>query len=206
MHILIADDHNLVREAFANVLKNMEGFTVTEASTLSETISKLEDAAPDIILLDYDMPGMNGLQGFQKALDTAGPIPVALMSGVASVDIAEQALENGAAGFVPKTLGVNAILGAINLMILGEQFAPVRWMRETQVHTEVTDSDIMLTGREMQLLEGLREGKSNKDIARDLHLQEVTIKLYMRSLFKKLGAKNRTHAALLGKQKGFVTH
>jgi two-component system, NarL family, nitrate/nitrite response regulator NarL len=63
MHILIADDHNLVREAFANVLKNMEGFTVTQASTLSETISKLEDAAPDVILLDYDMPGMNGLQG-----------------------------------------------------------------------------------------------------------------------------------------------
>ncbi|WP_346348380.1 LuxR C-terminal-related transcriptional regulator [Sulfitobacter sp. Ks41] len=91
-------------------------------------------------------------------------------------------------------------------MILGEQFAPVRWMREIQVHTEVPDSDITLTGWEMQLLEGLREGKSNKDIARDLHLQEVTIKFYMRSLFKKLKAKNRTHAALLGKQKGLVAH
>ncbi|MBO9432320.1 response regulator transcription factor [Sulfitobacter sp. R18_1] len=204
MHVLVADDHDLVREAFTHVLENTGDITVTQASTVAEVLLKLEELSPDIVLLDYDMPGMQGLQGFKKTLESAGSTPIALMSGVASVEIAEQALDYGAAGFIPKTLGVRAIVGAINLMLLGEQFAPIRWMREAQSAGVTPDPDVVLTAREMQVLAGLREGKSNKEIARDLELQEVTIKLYMKSLMQKLGARNRTHAALLGKQKGII--
>ncbi|AJE48640.1 response regulator transcription factor [Celeribacter indicus] len=149
---------------------------------------------------------MDGLSGLGKAREAAGDIPVVLMSGVASVEIAEQALESGAAGFVPKTLGVRAIVSAINLMVSGEQFAPVRWLREAQAEAMAAPSDpeVVLTSREMQVLVGLGEGKSNKEIARDLDLQEVTIKLHVKSLFRKLDARNRTHAALLGKERGLV--
>jgi two-component system nitrate/nitrite response regulator NarL len=199
MRILIADDHDLLRETLALLLEREPGFTVVHAATLDQALDRIGAEGPfDLVLLDYAMPGMNGLQGLQRALAAAAGRPVAMMSGMASRDVAEQALALGAAGFLPKTLPARSLLNALRLMAGGEQFAPVSFMTAPAPAAE----EATLSPRESQVLKGLCDGLSNKEIARRLALQEPTIKLHVKTLCRKLGARNRTHAAMLGREKG----
>ena len=141
---------------------------------------------------------MDGLAGLERAIAANQDKPVALMSGVASRTVAEDALAAGAAGFVPKTLGAKSMVNALRFMASGEQYAPVKWMTEMEAEASHPLAD-KLTAREMQVLEGLCDGKANKEIARDLDLQEVTVKLHVKTLSRKLDARNRTHAAMIAR-------
>jgi two-component system nitrate/nitrite response regulator NarL len=127
---------------------------------------------------------------------------VALISGAASREIAEQALEMGAAGFLPKTLPAKSLVNAVKFMAMGEQYAPIDFMTAPEEEAPVNALASKLSERELQVLRGLTEGKSNKEIARDLDLTEPTIKLHMKTLYRKVGASNRTQAALIARDAG----
>lgn len=199
MKILVADDHDLVRDTIALFLQNEGGIDVTVAATLDEALVRIDEVGSfDLVLLDYGMPGMDGLAGLKRAIAANQDKPVALMSGVASRTVAEDALAAGAAGFVPKTLGAKSMVNALRFMASGEQYAPVKWMTEMEAEATHPLAD-KLSAREMQVLEGLCDGKANKEIARDLDLQEVTVKLHVKTLSRKLDARNRTHAAMIAR-------
>ncbi len=199
MKILVADDHDLVRDTIALFLQNEGGIEVTVAATLDEALVRIDEVGSfDLVLLDYGMPGMDGLAGLKRAIAANQDKPVALMSGVASRTVAEDALAAGAAGFVPKTLGAKSMVNALRFMASGEQYAPVKWMTEMEAEASHPLAD-KLSAREMQVLEGLCDGKANKEIARDLDLQEVTVKLHVKTLSRKLDARNRTHAAMIAR-------
>ncbi|UOA30870.1 putative transcriptional regulatory protein NarL [Sulfitobacter sp. DSM 110093] len=204
LRILIADDHDMVRETIAMFL-DADGATVTEAaSVLAGALDKIKTQPPyDLVLLDYTMPGMKGLQGLQTVLDINEGRPVGLISGTATRLIAEQALEMGAIGFLPKTLPAKSLVNAVRFMAAGETYAPVSFMSGKD-NPEETDFEKALSERERQVLRGLMTAQSNKEIARDLDLQEVTIKLHVKTLCRKLDAKNRTDAAILARDAGFV--
>ncbi len=204
LRILIADDHDMVRETIAMFL-DADGATVTEAaSDLAGALDKIKSEPPyDLVLLDYTMPGMKGLQGLQTVLDTNEGRPVGLISGTATRLIAEQALEMGAIGFLPKTLPAKSLVNAVRFMAAGETYAPVTFMSGKD-NPEETDFEKALSERERQVLRGLMGAQSNKEIARDLDLQEVTIKLHVKTLCRKLEAKNRTDAAIIARDAGFV--
>ncbi|TKZ20577.1 response regulator transcription factor [Shimia litoralis] len=196
MRLLIADDHDLVRETIGAFLEQEKGVQVTHASSLSEAMSTVRKApAFDLVLLDYSMPGMDGLAGLQTMLNENGGNPVALISGTASKSIAEEALRMGASGFLPKTLAAKTLTNAVKFMAMGETFAPIDFMTAAPEDTQPG----LLTPRESQVLKGISEGKSNKEIARDIDLREVTVKLHIKTLSRKLGAKNRTHAAMIAR-------
>ena len=108
----------------------------------------------------------------------------------------QQAIKAGAVGFVPKTLAAKSIVSAVKFMASGEVFAPFGFM-----HREEVDGNSAITKRERDVLIGLTAGKSNKEIANDLDLQEVTIKLHVKTLCRKLGAKNRTQAAMIARDR-----
>jgi two-component system, NarL family, nitrate/nitrite response regulator NarL len=197
MRILVADDHDLVRETLAAFLEH-EGFEeVLMASTLDDAIAVTQASGSfDLVLVDYDMPGMLGLEGLQRMMAANDGRPVALISGSVTTTIAEAALAMGAAGYVPKTLGSRSMVAAARFMVAGEIYAPLSLMKK-----DTTLADTLLSPREVDVLRGICEGKSNKEIARDHDLQEVTVKLHVKTMSRKLEAKNRTHAAMIARDR-----
>ena len=194
--ILVADDHDLVRETLAAYLM-AEGFdAVHVASDVAAALARIRVAPYDLVLADYDMPGMDGLAGLARLIRANAPHPVALISGAISADAAGTALEMGAAGFVPKTLGSRNLVSAVKAMLACEVFAPVSLIAK--------GPEGLLSSRELDVLRGICAGKSNKEIARDIGLQEVTVKLHVKTMSRKLGAKNRTHAAMIARDRKLV--
>jgi len=197
MRILIADDHGLLRDMLVAFLGAEGGFDITAVGTLEAACAHIRDDEPfNLVLLDYKMPGMQGLDTLREVKEMKGGQRVAMISGEATREIAEQALEMGAAGFIPKTLPAKSLVNAVKFMAMGEQYAPVDFMT-----APVKEADHplakRLTAREKDVLLGLTEGKSNKEIARDLDLTEPTVKLHMKTLYRKLDVNNRTQAALI---------
>lgn len=192
--ILVADDHDLVRETIAAYLEAGGFEEVQLASDVGQAVALLATMGWfDLVLADYDMPGMDGLAGLSELMVANQFHPVALISGAVSPETAAAALAMGAAGFVPKTLGARNLVAAVKAMIAGEVFSPISLIRTT--------SDEMLSPRERDVLRGICAGKSNKEIASDYGLQEVTVKLHVKTMSRKLQAKNRTHAAMIARDR-----
>lgn len=202
MKILIADDHDLLRDTLVAFLNAEGGIEVETASSYDEARARIS-AGNDyqLVLLDLKMPGMNGLDTLKEAMTLEGGQRVALISGEATRQVAEQALEMGAAGFIPKTLPARSLVNAVKFMAMGEQYAPIDFMTASEAE-KTHPLASKLTKRELEVLMGLGEGKSNKEIARDLDLTEPTIKLHMKTLYRKLEVSNRTQAAMVARDAG----
>ncbi|MEI6419131.1 MAG: response regulator transcription factor [Sphingomonadales bacterium] len=201
MKLLIADDHDLLRDVLGAYLAAENGMEAVLVADQPAALKAMAQDRFDLVLLDYAMPGMNGLTGLEQALAAAQGAPVALMSGNVAADLADRALAMGAAGFVPKTLPAKSMLNAIRFMASGEIYLPLSLAR-TPEPAPPGPADA-LTPRERQVLKGLCAGHANKEIARDLGLSEPTIKLHVKLLCRKLDARNRTHAAMIAKEGGF---
>ncbi|MDO6587800.1 response regulator transcription factor [Salipiger sp. 1_MG-2023] len=204
LRVLFADDHDMVRDTFRMYLETNGTAQAVTAGSLDEALKLMEQKGPfDLVLLDYTMPGMKGLEGLKRALAASGGHPVGIISGTGTRLIAQQALDLGAAGFLPKSLPAKTLVNAVKFMAMGEIYAPVDFMSGKDDPDE-TDFEKDLSDREKQVLRGLLGAKSNKEIAIGLDLQEVTIKLHVKTLCRKIGARNRTEAAILARDAGFV--
>ncbi len=202
MRILLADDQELVRDTIAAFLRQEDGLTVEVARDFPSALDLVRSqGAFDLVLLDYTMPGMNGLAGLAIMKKQQGTKPVAIISGTAPRSIAEQALAEGAAGFLPKSMSTRSLLAAVRFMAAGEVYAPISMMTERDTQP-ITVAGAQLTPRELDVLKRLCRGLANKEIARELDLQEVTVKLHIKTLYRKISAKNRTHAAMIAKEAG----
>ncbi len=202
MKVLIADDHDLVRDTLAAYLMREPGIEVSTAADFPAAAKHIKwDGQFDLVLLDYNMPGMNGLYGLTKALELTGGRPVAIMSGTATRKVAEDVLNAGAMGFLPKSMAARSVIHAIRFMAAGEKYAPLDFMAVSSSESE-NSLEARLTKREVEVLRGLMQGKSNKEIGRDIDVQEVTVKLHVKTLCRKISARNRTHAAMIAKDGG----
>jgi two-component system, NarL family, nitrate/nitrite response regulator NarL len=203
MRILIADDHDLLRDALASFIQRViPGSSVTGAGSVDAALRSLTvSAAIDLVLLDLRMPGMNGLDGLTRLRQAFPQVKIALMSGEAGPDDVRGALGRGAVGFLPKTLPGDALVDAIRRIIAGEVYLPDGAVLAAD---PVAPAGGGFTKREREVLDFLLKGLSNKEIARFLDLEEVTVKLHVRGLCRKLDARNRTQAAMRAVELGLA--
>lgn len=206
--ILIADDHTLFRETLQEYLKRADkNFVIFSAKSMRDALDVMEQnsARIGLVILDLYMPEMDGMTGLEKFIKKWPGTPVAIMSGVAQETEVEESLDKGASGFFPKTLGGKALVNAIELVLSGERFVPADFVpppRRSSGTKNPAAADVQLTRREMEVLKFLLKGASNKDIAREMGLQTVTVKLHIRGIFRKLSAKNRTQAVIRAQELG----
>ncbi len=207
MRVLVADDHELVTDALKKYLKRIDpDVEVFGATKFEEAVDKAQGSEGlNLIILDLYFPGMPGLEGLTLLRRQCPDVPIVMISGIANHHEMMDALERGAAGFIPKDLPSATIVMALELVLAGERYVPSRLVsdlsltardpghRRKMAHAAGSQLD-ELTVREHEVLSLLLEGKSNKEIARQIGIKEVTAAFHLRGVFKKLGASNRTQA------------
>jgi DNA-binding NarL/FixJ family response regulator len=214
MRILLADDHAMVRDGLVPFLERLQpDSTVVEAGTLPEAMAAARAGAPiDLAILDLYMPGMDGLAGLSAMRAEFPNLPIVILSGSTKPEDALQAIEHGACGFVPKTMRGETILGVLRLVLSGEKYIPPFLFEyrdglpqpATQPGADTDSPLTQLTPRERDILDMIVDGAPNKVIARELNLQEVTVKAHLRNMFRKLGVANRTEAARVALMAGMT--
>jgi DNA-binding NarL/FixJ family response regulator len=217
MKILIADDHELFRDGLRHVLTQLDGgVTIVEASDYPQAISLAEtEAEIHIVLLDLGMPGMpwgEGLQSLRQKLPT--DVPIIVLSASDDRRHVLQAVNLGAAGFIPKTSSSRVMLSALKLVLSGGVYLPPALLEQSNEHgyqdptaggSHTENSASFLTPRQREVLTLLGQGKSNKEIARVLQLAEGTVKLHVTAILKALNVNNRTRAVVAASQLGLTS-
>lgn len=210
MRILLADDHDLIRDTVEAFLSRMsDDVEVVHAGTLPQALEAANtNKVTDLVLLDLRMPGMNGLAGIRIMKKALPSTPIVVFSGDISGDVIRTALQAGASGYIPKTMRAPAMLNALRLVMSGERYIPdiaVNGDNMRPMESEVTANGVFstLTARERQVLGLLVKGNSNKQIARELEIEEITVALHLRSVYRKLKVHSRTQAVRLAMQMGW---
>lgn len=202
MKVLLADDHSLFREGVRLVLESLAGedLEIIEAGDFPEAVSMVRaDPRIEIGLIDLHMPGMDGFSGLE-ALKRANPdLHVVVVSASENPADIRRALDAGAAGYIAKSSPSAAMVEGIRSVLAGETFLSPRVDLPPVASTPTVAASVsaLLTPRQRDVLAMLRLGKSNKEIARDLELAEITVKLHVTAILRTLGVENRTQAAIL---------
>ncbi len=204
LHVIVADDHALIRELLERQLKELDAdVRVYHAGTLQQALELAGTAERlDLILLDLRMPGMNGFAGLQAVRQARPEVPVAILSGQIDPQTIREALQAGAAGYLTKTMRATGMLNALRLILDGERYVP-----ESALSTAAPGGESAglaeLSKRERDVIKQLMLGHTNKEIARDLQIEEVTVALHLRSIYRKLAVRNRTQAVRLLLERGW---
>ncbi|MBI3710787.1 MAG: response regulator transcription factor [Proteobacteria bacterium] len=211
MHILVADDHVLLVDMLASHLQKLgDDVLISKAINFEQAMEVVRTAETlRLVLLDLHMPGMNGVDEVRTLRARSPSTPVAIISGDNSPNAVRASMEAGAVGFLPKTMGGRAILHAVRLILSGEKFLPAELYLKA-VGLERSSPAIVggetlgnLSSRERDVLAQLVGGRSNKEIARALNIEVVTVTAHLGSIYRKLGAANRTQAVTRAIEAGF---
>lgn len=211
LRVMIADDHGLIRDGLKPFLEELaDSVEISEAGSLDEAIDKVKSSGPvDLVILDLKMPGMDGLDGIAKMAAVLPAGKIVIMSGFSTRKDVLAAIEKGAKGFIPKTLSGASTLNALRLVLSGETYLPsvVIAGRDDdnggRASFDAASPLSRLSERETEVLSFLIAGKTNKQIARQLELQEITVKIHLRNVYKKLAAGNRADAVRIALQNGW---
>lgn len=199
--ILIADDHDIVREAVARFLAAELGAEVTTVGSADAALVAIQEKGPfSVVLLDIDMAGMRGTESVRSVIVANHPGAVVIFSGIANDDFVARAINAGARGHIPKTQSLASLPDAIRLIVSGTVFVPFV-SRPTQRERSTGDG---LTTKQLEVLRLVSRGFSNKQIGLDLGMTEVAVKMHMRNICARLGTKNRTEAAMIARDSGLL--
>lgn len=199
--VLIVDDHPLIREGIAAVVGGYDDISVVgEASNGLEAIQLYRATLPDVTLMDVQMPELNGIGAIASIMLEFPQARIAVLTTYRGDVRALQAIKAGARGYLLKSTLRHELIETIQDLAVGKRRFPPEIAAELTAHL---DQDC-LTHREVQVLQHVAGGFSNKQTADALAIGEDTVKGHLRNIMDKLGARNRTHAVTIGIQRGII--
>ena len=200
---VVADDHPMVRDALGTALRQtFPGATVNVAASMAETIAALErEPEIDALLLDIDMPGMDGLTGLATLRATYPSVPIVVVSATTDGRVMRRAIDLGASAFIPKSASLDSIATVVKGVLQGEVFVP------PEAETAAEDGEAVdfarraaqLTPQQWRVLALMAQGRLNKQIAFELSVGEPTVKAHVTTILRKLGVRSRTQAVILAR-------
>ena len=201
-HIIIVDDHPLFRDGLKQTLTlGLDDPEVIEVGTIQDLNNHLiGNTNIDLILLDLFIPGVQEFSGLIHLRQQHPAIPIAIISATDTHETIHRCLELGALGFIPKTLPIEDVLAAINLILNGEIWLPETYDPDRKVGDKNAETMARLgtlTPQQKRVLKMLSEGMLNKQIAYELSVSEATIKAHVSAILKKLSVSSRTQAAII---------
>lgn len=202
--VLLIDDHTLFRTGMRMIMQLFPGMgDILEAGSVM-LAKQHADQEVDVILLDIQMPGLNGLEGMGLLRSIFRQAKIVILSASVSADAVADAAQRGADGFLPKSASADDIYAAVTTVLSGGVCFPTLVGYENQ-RTIGKSSAPALSARQMEVLAHLAQGKPNKVIAREMGLSENTVRVHVSATFAQLGVNSRTAAVLAAQQAGLVT-
>jgi DNA-binding NarL/FixJ family response regulator len=208
--ILIVDDHPMFREALRGAVKfardDAEVFEAGSIDSACEAIRR--ETGIEIVLLDLSLPGTSGFDGLVLLRSSFPRIPIMIVSGLDDPRIVKEAVRLGAAGFVPKSVDKSTLAEALSAVLNGSVFVPAELAQNLPCAAD--ESDIAkrlaeLTPAQMRVLQLIRHGRLNKQIAHELGVSETTVKAHVSEILRKLNVVSRTQAVIETAQLDFET-
>ena len=207
--VMVADDHSLFRYGLKAMLANAEGFEVVgEANTGEEAVEKVAELEPDIVLMDIQMPGINGIEATRRILETNPRVGVVVVTMFEDDDSVFAAMRAGARGYVLKGADVEEVLKVLGAVAEGEaHFGPEiarRLMGFFSTPKPAAPSEVFpeLTAREAEVLDLIAQGRNNAEIARRLYLSQKTVRNHVSNIFLKLQVADRSQAIVRAREAG----
>ena len=201
VRVLVADDHPVVRHGIiANVKPQPDMIVVAEAGDGIEALALIKEASPDVVLLDLRMPRMDGLDVLAEMKIARLPCKVIIMTTFDSEEDVKRAMKAGARGYLLKDSTQEEILEAIRRVNLGETYLPARIVQKVAEGMRKPE----LSPREVEVLQWVAAGKSNKEIGTQLLIAEGTVKTHMKKVLEKLAVVGRTAAIREAVHRGLV--
>lgn len=210
---LIVDDHPLFLDALSMTLRTASGLRhVATAEDLEGALTQISNGLrPDVVVLDLNLPDVNGLDGLLRLLKVVKSIPIVVVSSMADHRMIASTIHAGAAGFVPKHSQREVFKAAFEAIARGEGYVPEGVPLDGDPNQPVTDQEeaisriSLLTRQQAKILQLICEGKLNKQIAFDLSIAETTVKAHVTAIMRKLGVQSRTQAVLIAQEASFAS-
>jgi DNA-binding NarL/FixJ family response regulator len=202
VRVVIADDHRLIVDGIKRALDEAEDFEVVgEASTGSQVLPLVRRTAPDLVLLDLRMPGVDGLSALEQIKHDHPEIKVVVLSASTDQAVIQTALTRGASAYIVKSVNPPDLPATLRQAMEGNVFHALGFPAQGQ--TSAAD-ELGLTNREIEILKGVARGLSNQAIGGELFVAEQTVKFHLTNIYRKLHAANRTEAVRLAYQRGVI--
>jgi DNA-binding NarL/FixJ family response regulator len=206
--VLICDDHRIVREGLRQFVAGVPGVDKVEtAASGEEVLARYPHEHPDLVLMDVRMPGLGGLEATRRLVAAYPEAKVIMLTAADDRDQVAAAVSSGARGYLLKDVSHEELCAAVAHALDGIDLVEptLRRALATRETVRSAPAQAQLTERELQVLTGMSQGKSNSAIGRELYLSEDTVKTHARRLFRKLGVNDRAQAVALGFRRGLVS-
>ncbi len=202
LKVVIADDHRLMLEAIRAAIGDDEEVEIVgEADAGSKVLPLIAQTGPDVLLLDLRMPDMDGFAVLERVRARYPQVKVVILSGVDDPAVVEGALKRGATAYLLKQLDPRDLAGSLRQAVAGTIFRPLDLLGSAK---DESAARLGLGTRELSILEALQSGGSNRQIGKQLHLAEHTVKFHLTNIYRKFGVSTRTEAVRYAYEHGLA--